>query len=227
MSKYVFCNIPADGHVNPTLAIVEALIARGEDVVYYLPENFRPVIEATGATFRALPFDSFPQRPPALSPAGASKGVSILRLYIIQHSPVMVPRLLEAIRTEQPDCVIYDGLMLWVRLVAQILHIPAVALWPSYATNQQSNVFASRPPRFLVPPEQMESLNSQLAQVCATYDQPPLTVQSAFIATEQLTLPSSPAPFSLVERVLMTTLSSSAPRCNHSVANRAPSRLRY
>lgn len=195
MSKYVFCNIPADGHVNPTLAIVEALIARGEEVIYYLPENFRPVIEATGATFRALPFDSFPQRPSAFSPAGASKGVSILRLYIIQQSPVMVPRLLEAIRAEQPDCVIYDGLLLWVRLVARILHIPAVALWPSYAANQQSNVFANRPTRFLVPPEQMASLNSQLAQVCTTYDQPPLTVESAFIATELLNIAFLPRSF--------------------------------
>ena len=38
MAKYVFFNFPADGHVNPTLAIVEELIARGEEVVYYLPD---------------------------------------------------------------------------------------------------------------------------------------------------------------------------------------------
>ena len=46
MAKYVFFNFPAYGHVNPTLAIVEELIARGEEVVYYLPERFRQMIEA-------------------------------------------------------------------------------------------------------------------------------------------------------------------------------------
>jgi UDP:flavonoid glycosyltransferase YjiC (YdhE family) len=51
MAKYVFFNFPAYGHVNPTLAIAAELIARGEEVVYYLPERFRQTIEATGATF--------------------------------------------------------------------------------------------------------------------------------------------------------------------------------
>jgi UDP:flavonoid glycosyltransferase YjiC (YdhE family) len=33
MTKYTFFSFPEYGHVNPTLAIVEALIARGDEVV--------------------------------------------------------------------------------------------------------------------------------------------------------------------------------------------------
>ncbi len=52
MATYaVFCT-PGYGHVNPTLALAQELVACGERVIYYLPEDFRPAVEATGAVFR-------------------------------------------------------------------------------------------------------------------------------------------------------------------------------
>ncbi len=53
MTTYVFLNVPGHGHVNPTLAVVQELVRRGERVIYYLSEEFRAAIEATGATFRS------------------------------------------------------------------------------------------------------------------------------------------------------------------------------
>lgn len=45
MATYaVFCT-PGYGHVNPTLALAQELVARGERVIYYLTEDFRPVVE--------------------------------------------------------------------------------------------------------------------------------------------------------------------------------------
>lgn len=52
MARYVFLSTPGYGHVNPTIAVVQELVAREETVIYYLPERFRATIEATGATFR-------------------------------------------------------------------------------------------------------------------------------------------------------------------------------
>ena len=51
MSKIVFFCIPAHGHTNPTLGVVEELVKRGHEVWYYSYNNFRDKIEAKGAKF--------------------------------------------------------------------------------------------------------------------------------------------------------------------------------
>jgi UDP:flavonoid glycosyltransferase YjiC (YdhE family) len=96
MTKYVFFNFPAHGHVNPTLAIVEELVARGEEVVYYLPDHFRSLIEATGATFRSAPFNPFNQdreRTPVVDPADGDKRLAMLPIFLLQKSPQVVMRV--------------------------------------------------------------------------------------------------------------------------------------
>jgi len=52
MAKYLILVGAAYGHVNPTLAVAQELVRRGEQVVYYLTEEFRASVEATGATFQ-------------------------------------------------------------------------------------------------------------------------------------------------------------------------------
>lgn len=56
MATYVFLTLPAHGHVNPTFAVAQELVNRGQKVIYYLPETFRETVQATGADFR--PYDS-------------------------------------------------------------------------------------------------------------------------------------------------------------------------
>ena len=60
-----FVSLGAFGHVNPTLQLASELVARGERVTYFCPEDFRKVIEPTGATFVAVPSwmaDNDPQK---------------------------------------------------------------------------------------------------------------------------------------------------------------------
>ena len=54
MSKILFFNIPAYGHMNPTLPLVAELVRRGEQVIYYSSETFQPAIEQAGAAFRSI-----------------------------------------------------------------------------------------------------------------------------------------------------------------------------
>lgn len=56
MSKVLFMNLPAHGHINPTIGLVEELIARGEEVTYLTGEEFRDKIEKTGAKFKSFRF---------------------------------------------------------------------------------------------------------------------------------------------------------------------------
>jgi len=199
MARYIFFNFPAYGHVNPTLAIIEELIARGEEVVYYLPERFRRTIEAMGATFH--PYQSMlftrerGQSEPPVSPANGDQRIAMLPVMMIQESLKVIPQLLESVRAEQADCLIYDSMFLWGRIVARTLHIPAVALRPSYAANQQSNVFGSYAQRFQLSPGRMEILNNTLAQLSARYDVPPFDISSILMHTEPLKIVFLPRAF--------------------------------
>ena len=53
MSKVVFFNLPgASGHVNPAISIVEELVERGEQVIFYASEEFRDRFSELGVEFR-------------------------------------------------------------------------------------------------------------------------------------------------------------------------------
>jgi UDP:flavonoid glycosyltransferase YjiC (YdhE family) len=54
MSKILVFNVPAHGHVNPTLPVVRELVSRGEQVAYYLTDEFEPQIRHIGAKFRRI-----------------------------------------------------------------------------------------------------------------------------------------------------------------------------
>ncbi|MBW8688270.1 glycosyltransferase [Chitinophaga rhizophila] len=51
MAKFLFAAIPAHGHVNPMLAVAQALIARGHEVLYACHTQFQSVIEKAGIPF--------------------------------------------------------------------------------------------------------------------------------------------------------------------------------
>lgn len=55
MTTYAFFNLPARGHINPTLPIVKELVARGDDVYYFTAEEFKELVESVGAKFQFLP----------------------------------------------------------------------------------------------------------------------------------------------------------------------------
>src|SRR3954447_11740066 len=52
MPKALFFNIPAHGHVNPSLPLVAELVRRGHEATYFLTESYRSKIEETGAVFQ-------------------------------------------------------------------------------------------------------------------------------------------------------------------------------
>src|SRR5438874_2355479 len=104
MAKYAFFTMPEYGHIYPTLAIVEELIARSEQVIYYLDERFRQDIEATGASFHPLPFRLFDRnKMPEYNSANANQLIAMIPRLMIEKSEEAVPTLLETIRAEQVD----------------------------------------------------------------------------------------------------------------------------
>ena len=98
MVKYVFLPTPAYGHVNPTLAVAHELISLGEQVMYYLTEEFQAAVDATGATFQAYQSAISKEQP---SYRLSENLIAILRampLTIVRESQHVIPQVLERLR---------------------------------------------------------------------------------------------------------------------------------
>lgn len=132
MPKALFFNIPGHAHVTPSLPLVAELLRRGHQIRYFVTEDYRASVESSGAEFQAysqIQDDYFTGR-------GLSGGVMAkVADALITTATEILPELLEIVRAEDPDYIIYDGLCCWGRLVPQILKLPAVtslAILPQY-----------------------------------------------------------------------------------------------
>jgi MGT family glycosyltransferase len=124
MSKVIFFNVPAQGHINATLPVTAELVRRGENVVYCLTENYRAKIEATGATFRVydqIQDDYFESR-------GLDGSNPLLTArQLIETCQQVLPGLIEMVRAEKPDYILYDSMCPWGWMVAKALKTPTVS----------------------------------------------------------------------------------------------------
>ncbi len=162
MATYAFFNMPAYGHVNYTLTIVQELIARGQHVIYYLTDDFQESIESTGASFFA-----YQKR----SNTSHLDGVSTIRMIV------------NSLLSEKPDFIVYDYMSAWASLLAKALGIPAISTRCTYAMNDafgwlDMNRYTS--PIWLREDQQSwfsarsveRHLQRQIAQICQAIDVP-------------------------------------------------------
>ncbi|MCQ6567921.1 macrolide family glycosyltransferase [Bacillus mycoides] len=134
MARVLFINAGSEGHINPTLQVVEELISRGEEVVYFSIEAFRERIEKTGATVRTIDDEKFIK-------AFLSGGRNYLQERInglLHTTDVVIPSVLEQIEGEHFDYIIHDSMFGCGRLIAQILNLPAINSCTSFAQDEKS-----------------------------------------------------------------------------------------
>lgn len=129
MSKILYFSIPAHGHVNPALPVVRELVRRGERVLFYNTEEFRPQSERAGAIFRAYP-DS---RLTASQIAGRLQdgnlaGVSVLFLHTTED---LLPFTMKEVAQEEPDLIMFDQSAMWARMAATLAQRPAAVTLPT------------------------------------------------------------------------------------------------
>jgi MGT family glycosyltransferase len=124
MPTALFFNVPAHGHINPSLPLVAELSARGHHIIYFASEKYRSSIEAHGATvrlYKTIYDDYFESR-------GLSGRVpQRVANQLIETSEEILPELLAYAQTEIADYIIFDGMCAWGSLVAKILDVPSVA----------------------------------------------------------------------------------------------------
>ena len=137
MAKLLFFNIPAYGHVNPTLPVVAELMQRGHHVVYYNSDTFEQAIKGTGAEFRSYPNSS-------TSEAELAKRINNLvtvTVFLLEESLRLLPFSLEQIEREKPDLVIFDSLALWGMQATRLQNVSSVASISTFVQDGVQGLF--------------------------------------------------------------------------------------
>lgn len=138
MSKIVFFCIPAHGHTNPTLGVVEELVKRGHEVWYYSYNNFRDKIEAKGAKFVSCDDYDMEQKLDAKDATRIGKDLAFSTQILVDTTLALDAKVCEDMRMLQPDCIVADSMALWGKAVALKLRIPFVSSTTTFAFNQYS-----------------------------------------------------------------------------------------
>ena len=132
MGRVLFINGGSEGHVNPTIGVVQELITRGEEVVYFTIEDYRERIEKTGATVRTFDVQKFLK---AFISGGRNNVLERIN-GLLHTADVMIPSVLEQIEGERFDYIIHDSMFGCGRLLAQILKLPAISSCTSFAESE-------------------------------------------------------------------------------------------
>ena len=131
MARVLVINAGSEGHINPTLGVVQELIRRGEEVVYFLSEPFRDLVEPTGAKVITLDNVKFIK---AFIAGGRSPWARVGGL--LRTADIVIPSLLQQIGEERFDYMIHDSMFGCGRLLAQIINLPAINSCTSFASQQ-------------------------------------------------------------------------------------------
>ncbi|GIO44417.1 macrolide family glycosyltransferase [Paenibacillus apis] len=132
MARVLFINGGSEGHINPTIGVVQELVSRGEKVVYFCIEAFRERLEKAGASVRTFDDQKFIK-------AFISGG----RDYLLQRingllltADIVIPGVLAQIKGERFDYIIHDSMFGCGRILAQILNLPAISSCTTFALTE-------------------------------------------------------------------------------------------
>ncbi|KOS60241.1 glycosyltransferase [Lysinibacillus agricola] len=134
MARVLFINGGSEGHINPTIGVVQELISRGEEVVYFTIEAFRERFEKTGATVRTFDGQKFIK---AFISGGRNHLLERVNGLLLT-ADVVIPSVLEQIKGEHFDYIIHDSMFGCGHLLAKILKLPAINSCTSFAETKQS-----------------------------------------------------------------------------------------
>ena len=138
MSKIVFFCIPAHGHTNPTLGVVEELISRGHQVWYYSYNKLREKIELSGATFISCDDYDIQTKLKEKDAARVGKDLAFSTRLLVDTTLALDDKVCQEMKELKPDCIVADSMALWGKAVAMKLGIPFVCSTTTFAFNQHS-----------------------------------------------------------------------------------------
>lgn len=196
MPKHLaFAILPAHGHVNPTLPLVEELVRRGHRVSYLTGEECAAKIERTGAEVK-LVSGGMPTGPPPTK----EFGIEMIRMMLdrfLDGAEETVPETLRHLEGDRPDAVFYDMLTWSARAAAEKLDIPAIQLAPSFASNEHYSMISEFFPGFDPDAPELAEVGERYAEFSAKHGIP-VSIRNVFDPTPRgLNLVFLPKQFQL------------------------------
>lgn len=140
MAKCLIFNIPAYGHVNPTIPLAKELISRGIEVIYYNTESFRDIYDKND-----IPFRSYPGFNPTTTGPKKIDNMTLLKLYSKFADP-LVQFTIKEIEKEKPDFIIKDNLAFWAKTASKVTNTPTTTSNTTVALNKE--IIKKIPPKF-------------------------------------------------------------------------------
>ncbi|EPZ51659.1 glycosyl transferase family 1 [Alicyclobacillus acidoterrestris ATCC 49025] len=131
MARVLLINAGSEGHINPTLGVVQELIRRGEEVVYFTAEQFRADVERTGAKVVTFDIEKFLE---AFLAGGRTPWARVGGL--LRTAYIVIPSVLEQTKDGRFDYIIHDSMFGCGRLLAQLLNLPAINSCTSFAIDE-------------------------------------------------------------------------------------------
>ncbi|MDD9269367.1 macrolide family glycosyltransferase [Paenibacillus sp. GCM10023248] len=179
MARVLFINAGSEGHINPTIGVVQELVSRGEEVVYFAIEAYRERLEKAGASVRTFDETKFIK---AFLSGG--RNYALERINGLLHTAdIVIPSVLDQIQDEHFDYMIHDSMFGCGRILAQILKLPAINSCTSFAQTQEAfdsmlERFKAEVPAEIVTPiyDQFQSLAGRISDRYAVEIQTPYEV---------------------------------------------------
>lgn len=119
--RIALAELPASGHVNPTLPVIGELVGRGHAVTALVTPPFRAAVQGAGAAFADIGpalGDLDVEHPPT--------GLADTAALLARATARLIPALVEMWEDERPDVVVHDAMAPWGRHAADLLGIPRV-----------------------------------------------------------------------------------------------------
>jgi MGT family glycosyltransferase len=121
MSRIAVVNVPFYSHVGALTRLTDVLVRQGHEVLAWAPEVAREEIEVTGASFAA----HLPQMP-------NTNGFDAFAAEISKMTESWAEIFIDLLFAYDPDLVIHDSQVPWVRVAADYLGIPRIVSHPMF-----------------------------------------------------------------------------------------------
>lgn len=141
-------SLGAFGHVNPTLSFVTELIKQGNRVTYFCTEDFRSIVEPTGAKYVAV--KSWIQTNDKHNDSGSEKkegaedsAAAVVPFLFLNEAGAYIDDVLAVLEKDRPDAIVHDFAGIAGTMAADVLKVPNIMLYTSYPTNKEYSVAES------------------------------------------------------------------------------------
>jgi len=130
LKTILYYTFPVSGHVNPILKLLESLSKGNYRVICYSTNQFKNVIEHTGAIFKDYNEDS-----ECINLNVPPDKMTLLTLsrIILSFIQKMFPKLLKDATEYSPDCIGLDFFCIWGKMIASVLKVKSFTTIPQFA----------------------------------------------------------------------------------------------